>query len=211
MIARLKSRVVCALCEQDAQENAESRIREIEREAARLGNARRDARRPGQQEGQQPPQQQPPQQQPPQQAAAATPAAESASAEAAAPDAPASDAPASAAAEGVGADAGRRMQGAEGAAGASAAGCAALEKGLSDSSFEKIVMDKSKDVFVLFYKPSTPFCLGNATDYGAFGEQLAARTTTALAMHMDVRAHKSPFVFEDSEVRHLPRSPQRSP
>ena len=71
--------------------------------------------------------------------------------------------------------------------------------GLSDASFEKVVMDRSKDVFVLFYRKSEGFCAGNGTQYAQFAE-LVAETPTVVAEHMDVRLHKSPFVFEEGEL-----------
>ena len=72
--------------------------------------------------------------------------------------------------------------------------------GLTDADFEKIVMDKQKDVLVLFYQPSAAFCSGNGTSYAAFMAAAADTWTTIVAAHMDVVAHKSPFVFEDGEL-----------
>ena len=59
--------------------------------------------------------------------------------------------------------------------------------------------DRSKDVFVLFYRKSEGFCAGNGTQYAQFAE-LVAETPTVVAEHMDVRLHKSPFVFEEGEL-----------
>jgi len=61
-------------------------------------------------------------------------------------------------------------------------------------------MDKSVDVFVLFYKPSTAFCAAEGATYGAYAAESAAATPSVLALRMDVSAHKSPFVFEDDEL-----------
>ena len=101
------------------------------------------------------------------------------------------------------ADAGRRVEEKSSDAGdaSGSAGCAALEEeaALSDATFEKLVMDKSKDVFVLFYKTSAPFCMGNATGYADFRQQLLT-LPTVVAHHMDVNLHKSPFVFDDGEL-----------
>ena len=80
-------------------------------------------------------------------------------------------------------------------------------------------MDKSRDVFVLFYHPSDAFCAGNATAFGQFVTALEQAHPTVLGTHMDVAAHKSPFVFEEDElpvvmlfpaqVRSLPRPSRR--
>ena len=111
--------------------------------------------------------------------------------------APETAAAAPAAAEGDAAERGRGLQ-EEGEA-ESAGECAALGAGLSDATFESVVMDKAKDVFVLFYRHSAAFCAGNGTAYAAFAEGLAAMPSV-LAAHMNVRAHKSPFVFEEGEL-----------
>jgi hypothetical protein len=81
--------------------------------------------------------------------------------------------------------------------------CAALDASasVSDGSFEKTVMDKSKDVFVLFYKPSAAFCEGAGAEYGGYAAELVeADTSTVVALRMDLTFNKSPFVFEDSEL-----------
>jgi len=80
--------------------------------------------------------------------------------------------------------------------------CVALQPSpsISDATFEQVVMDKTKDVFVLFFKPSETLCEGKGRAYGAFAAELAPLTTSVLAVRMDVRLHKSPFVFEDDEL-----------
>ena len=102
--------------------------------------------------------------------------------------------PAAAAAVARGEDGGRQLEDGE-----TTGSCAGLGAGLSDASFEKVVMDRSKDVFVLFYRKSEGFCAGNGTQYAQFAE-LVAETPTVVAEHMDVRLHKSPFVFEEGEL-----------
>ena len=102
--------------------------------------------------------------------------------------------PAAAAAVARGEDGGRQLEDGE-----TTGSCAGLGDGLSDASFEKVVMDRSKDVFVLFYRKSEGFCAGNGTQYAQFAE-LVAETPTVVAEHMDVRLHKSPFVFEEGEL-----------
>lgn len=109
----------------------------------------------------------------------------------------ASGASGASASSGASADAsgGRKLQEAQGGP---AAQCAALSDGLSDSSFEKVVMDKAKDVFVLFYHHSDAFCAGNGTQYAGFATKLTQEGLPAVvATHMDVRRNKSPFVFEE--------------
>ena len=71
---------------------------------------------------------------------------------------------------------------------------------MEDAAFEKVVMDKAYDVFVLFYHKTAAFCRGNGTAYAEFAEQLST-TPTVRAEHMDVKVHKSPFVFEDVRRR----------
>jgi thioredoxin-like negative regulator of GroEL len=81
--------------------------------------------------------------------------------------------------------------------------CAALDASasVSDGSFEKTVMDKAKDVFVLFYKPSAAFCEGGGAEYGGYAAELVeADTSAVVALRMDLTFNKSPFVFEDSEL-----------
>ena len=70
---------------------------------------------------------------------------------------------------------------------------------VGDSTFEATVMDKSKDVFVLFYKNTVQFCDTNASAYGDFAQSVESSSTLA-AVHMNVDKHKSPFVFEDEEL-----------
>ena len=91
--------------------------------------------------------------------------------------------------------------GAAGKAGAAGGRCAELHgDAVSDASFEQTVMDKTLDVFVLFYKPTESFCTGNASVYGTFALELEGSGVATVAVHMDVKAYKSPFVFEDSEL-----------
>jgi thioredoxin-like negative regulator of GroEL len=71
---------------------------------------------------------------------------------------------------------------------------------LTDANFEKVVMDKANDVFVLFYEPSTEFCNGNGTAYAKFAGMMTESWPRVTAAHMDVRVHKSPFVFEPDEL-----------
>ena len=65
-------------------------------------------------------------------------------------------------------------------------------------------MDKAKDVFVLFYTPSAEFCATNGTIFGEFAAGLDAErsgaTAHVVAVHMNVKEHKSPFVFEEDEL-----------
>ena len=68
-------------------------------------------------------------------------------------------------------------------------------------------MDKARDVFVLFFKPTADFCGRNASEYAAFAaaalepsRAASAAAPSVLAAHMDVSVHKSPFVFEDNEL-----------
>ena len=72
--------------------------------------------------------------------------------------------------------------------------------GLTDSNFEQVVMDKANDVFVLFYQPSTAFCGRNGTAYAKFAAMLTESWPRVTATHMNVRDHKSPFVFEPDEL-----------
>jgi len=60
-------------------------------------------------------------------------------------------------------------------------------------------MDKARDVFVLFYRPSAAFCAGNGTAYATFAQTLI-ETPSVVAQHMDVREHRSPFVFDEGEL-----------
>ena len=72
---------------------------------------------------------------------------------------------------------------------------------VADSDFEKVVMDKAHDVFVLFYKPSAKFCDVNGTHYADFSEGIAERGGgVVIGASMDVSVHKSPFVFEADEL-----------
>ena len=96
------------------------------------------------------------------------------------------------------ADEGRAMQ----EAAEAAPPCASLPEAslLTDANFERVVMDKAKDVFVLFYAPSASFCGDEGVAaYRAFADGLSA-SPSVVAAHMDVKQHKSPFVFEDSEL-----------
>ena len=80
-----------------------------------------------------------------------------------------------------------------------AAACAGFESDVAsvgDADFEAVVLNKAHDVFVLFYKPSAPFCAANGTSYAAY----AAPQPTIKRLRMDVSKDKSPFVFEDSEL-----------
>ena len=72
--------------------------------------------------------------------------------------------------------------------------------GLTDSDFQKLVLDKMSDVFVIFYKPSAAFCSTNGSAYTAFSRQLSSLTNSVKALHMNVELQKSPFVFEDEEL-----------
>ena len=63
------------------------------------------------------------------------------------------------------------------------------------------VLDKRSDTFVLFYKPSTSFCEGNATVFGGFAAEMGPRVK-AYAMHAG--ENKSPFVFSDEARLRLP-------
>ena len=87
---------------------------------------------------------------------------------------------------------------------AGVAACGGLAgDGIGDDSFERVVMDKAKDVFVLFYAPSAEFCATNATVFGEFAGLTADRSGApahVVAVHMNVKEHKSPFVFEDDEL-----------
>lgn len=77
--------------------------------------------------------------------------------------------------------------------------CAGFESGVTsvgDADFEAVVLNKAHDVFVLFYKPSAPFCAANGTSYAAF----TAPQPTIKRLRMDVSKDKSPFVFEDNEL-----------
>ena len=81
------------------------------------------------------------------------------------------------------------------------AGCAEMSRVqfVGDDDFERVVMDKSVDIFVIFHRPSSAFCRINGTGYGSFSEGLMpANNVRAIAM--DVKAHKSPFVFEEEEL-----------
>lgn len=79
--------------------------------------------------------------------------------------------------------------------------CAELAgEGLTDANFEKLVMDKARDVLVLFHRPSRAFCSGNGTAYAKFAEIISGSWPRVVATHMDVRVHKSPFVFEEEEL-----------
>ena len=66
------------------------------------------------------------------------------------------------------------------------------------------VLDKSRDAFVLFYKPNATFCEGNGTSYTAFGAAVRGLGASGWAnvhvLAMDVATNKSPFVFEDAEL-----------
>ena len=83
-------------------------------------------------------------------------------------------------------------------AGGSAA-CAAFEAAVqpvADADFEGVVLDKEHDALVLFYKPHARFCDTNATAYAAYD----VPQPSIKRLRMDVSVHKSPFVFEESEL-----------
>jgi len=77
--------------------------------------------------------------------------------------------------------------------------CSAFEAAVqpvADADFEGVVLDKEHDVLVLFYKPHPLFCHVNASAYAAYD----APQPSLRRLRMDVSLHKSPFVFEDSEL-----------
>ena len=60
-------------------------------------------------------------------------------------------------------------------------------------------LDKAKDMYMLFYKPSTAFCDGPAAKYASYVHPLPP-SSVVQAARMDLTSSKSPFVFEDSEL-----------
>ena len=94
---------------------------------------------------------------------------------------------------------GAEKSGGEGVAAGGPAACAAFEAAVqpvADADFEGVVLDKEIDALVLFYKPHARFCDTNATAYAAYD----VPQPTVKRLRMDVSVHKSPFVFEDSEL-----------
>jgi hypothetical protein len=177
---------------QDAQAEADERIREMAREASRQEEERRRQLRQQQEQAQgqaQPQQQQRQQQQQPPPPTDAPPQEQPAAAD--------DDSASSASAAAGEAGEARELSEASAPSGSSST---CLSDGLSDASFERVVMEKAKDVFVLFYRPSASFCAHNGTAYAAFAAQLASTSKLVLATSMDVRAHRSPFVFEEGEL-----------
>ena len=156
----------------DAQAEADERIREMAKDASRQEEARRRERESAERAEQK--------------------AAEGSSAQAAAGGGAADGAAA-------GGGEGRALEEEAASSSEGTASCAGLGVGLSDTSFESVVMDKARDVFVLFYRKSAAFCAGNGTEYGHFAEQLT-EAPSVIAQHMDVSVHKSPFVFEADEL-----------
>ena len=77
--------------------------------------------------------------------------------------------------------------------------CAAFEAAVQpvgDADFEGVVLDKARDALVLFYKPHPRFCDTNGTAYAAY----VVPQPSVTRLRMDVSVHKSPFVFEESEL-----------
>lgn len=94
---------------------------------------------------------------------------------------------------------GAEKSGGGGVAAGGSAACAAFEAAVqpvADADFEGVVLDKEHDALVLFYKPHARFCDTNATAYAAYD----VPQPTIKRLRMDVSVHKSPFVFEESEL-----------
>ena len=91
--------------------------------------------------------------------------------------------------------------GAAAAAAGSSGDCASLAavRHVRDADFEKVALDKAKDMYMLFYKPSTTFCDGPAAKYASYVHPLPP-SSVVQAARMDLTSSKSPFVFEDSEL-----------